>query len=584
MKSRLAALVLLASACRQDAGSDSPAGGSTDDELGESSESVAELPDLPDDDASTGETETGDPACLDPQPCRACECVAGEWACECPTIEPEAGFVTIEARDYSLSLPGDPPTPLSADGHRQFLAFRPADEDPEHAPIFVLFNGGPAVSTGMLLGLNLGPWTFAPAATAGEDLAANPHSWTSLGNLLWIDAHHVGFSYSLLDDPSDPLARQAALSFANFNAYLDAADFVRVLLEFLATHAELRDNPVVVVGESYGGTRAQLMLDMLLHPQAYASGERRMIDLDLTARIAAHHEQVLGEPAPTPELAAEQFGRQILIQPALTGVIQQQSAGVLFEQPGSPLDQLALEFGVDYVTCAEQQPPCTPYDNGLDFIGSLGRSPYDTRAPASWLEDLFALVDQRCNDAAVIGQLLGVPLDAIVGASPAERAQAWRTVDPTDYPSDAELGDLDRQLGALAPWDRYFLVFEYGTLAQFRGYQARQLDVEPADPHYGEHLLRNLLWVDTLITSADYDMVVHTPAIPAALAHYDAIVAAVAVEPGQWTIDYRPDAFAQWPDPGARTLRVPSYAASHAVSMDAPAQLLADVDAWLNEP
>jgi hypothetical protein len=578
---RWLALLLLPCACQPGASADELAPDASSDEIDAGSESGESSGDLPGETETESETETGGAPCLEPQPCRACECADAAWQCECVALGPEAGFTTIAPRDYAIALPGDPPTPLSSTGHRQFWSFRPADHEPWNAPVFVFFNGGPAVSTAMLLGLNVGPQTFAPAATAGAELVANPHSWTTLGNLLWIDARQVGFSYSLLDDPSDPLARQAALSFGNFNSYLDAADFVQVLLVFLAEHPELTDNEVVLVAESYGGTRAQLMLDMLLHPAAYAEGERRLIDPGLVERIAAYHQPAFGDSDPPPELIATQFGRQILIQPALTGMTQQQTAGQLFEQPDSPLEQLASDLGVDYSTCAEQMVACSAYDNGLGFVGSLGRSPYDYRAPSSWLDDLFNLVDQRCNDAAVVDELLGVAIADIEGLSPAMRSQAWRMVDVDAYPSDAEAGDMDEALGGLAPWDRYFLVFEIGALGRFRGYEAQQLDVDPADPHYGEHLLRNLLWVDTMITSASYDIVVYTPAIPVALAQYDAIVSNVEVEPEQWTIDYRPDAFVDWPDPGSRTVHVPTYPASHAVSMDAPAELLGDVEAWL---
>ena len=555
-----------------------------DDEIGESSgfEAITDLPSEADAESETDfETETGEPDCAEPQPCESCECVAATWQCECTPATPEAGFTTLEPHDYAIGLPGDPPTPLSASGHRQFWSYRPADTNAWSAPLFVFFNGGPAVSSAMLLGLNIGPKTFAPPATAGADLADNPHSWTRLGNLLWIDAHQVGFSYSVLDDPSDLLARQAALGFANFNSYLDAADFVRVLLRFLAEHPELRDNPVVIVAESYGGTRAQLMLDMLLHPQAYASGERRLIDPTLVGEIAAHHLARFGEVEPEPATIAEQFGHQVLIQPALTGLRQQTSAGALFELPDSPIEALASELGLDYLGCAEQQGPCSPYDNAQQFVASAGRSPYDTRAPSSWLNDLFTLTNARCNDAAALGELLGVALGDIEGLGPSSRAQAWRLTQLDAYPSDAEAGDLDDALGALAPWDRYFLVFEVGALNRFRGYDARVLEVDPADPHFGEHLLRNLLWVDTMITAASYDVVVYTPALPDALRQYDDLVAAIEVAPEQWTIDYRSDAFAQWPAPGSREVYVPSYAASHAVSLDAPEQLLADVEAWL---
>lgn len=508
----------------------------------------------------------------------------GDLPIDEPAMLPEAWFVTIPAHDYAIAPPGEPPTPLSASGHRQFLSFQPSAHEPEHDPIYVFFNGGPAVSTAMLLGLNVGPQTFAPSATAGAELADNPHTWTQLGNLLWIDARQVGFSYSLLDDPSDLLARQDALSFANFNAYVDAADYVRVLLEFLASHPELRDNEVILVAESYGGTRAQLMLDMLLHAQAYINGERRLIDPELGSRIHTHHGQVLGLPnmtLATPEQVAQQFGRQILIQPAVTGRLQKLSAGELFEQPGSVIDLFAAELGLEFVPCAEQQGLCTPYSNAHDFIEAAGRSPYDTSAPLSWLNDLFTLVNARCNDTAIVEALLDVPLADIPDMAPAARSGAWRSVYEDSYPSNAEAGDIDETLGSLAPWDRYFLVFEYGALGRFTGFEAAQHEVEPDDPHYGEHLLRNLLWVDTLITSTERDLVVYTPALPDALREYVSIVANVEVGAGAWTIEYRDDAFAEWPEPGLRTIRVPSYAAGHAISMDAPGELVADVEAWV---
>ncbi len=567
----LIALGCLAGACGREPGT--PIGGETSSstESGEASETAGETDttDSTDEtgDESTDETEeTGEPPPDLPSE---------------PPLLPEAGYVSVPAHDYAIVPPNEPPTPLSADEHRQFFAFQPAESEAHDAPVFVFFNGGPAVSSGMLLGLNVGPMTFAPTATGDAEIADNPHSWTSLGNLLWIDAHHVGFSYSLLDDPADMAARQSAVSFANFNAYNDAADFVRVLLEFLAAHPTLRDNEVIVVAESYGGTRAQLMLDMLLHGPAYADGDRRLIDAELVARIAEHHQALLGIEVPPPEQVAQQFGRQILIQPALTGELQKLHAGELFEQPGSVVDLLAEDLGLDYVPCSEKQGFCSPFTNAHSFVQAAGRSPYDTSAPVTWLGDLFDLVNDRCNDTAVIEALLDVPLASVVDMAPAARSGAWRSVNEATYPSDADAGDLDETLGSLASWDRYFLVFEYQALGRFTGFEASQHGIDPDDPHYGEHLLRNLLWVETLITSSERDLVVYVPALANALRDYSWIVQDVQVGAGEWSIEYQPDAFGDWPSPGSRTIRVPSYTAGHAISMDAPAEFLADVADWL---
>jgi hypothetical protein len=524
---------------------------------------------LDDGETSSGsetETETGEPPTDLPS--------------EPPPLLPEASFVSIPAHDYELVPPDGTPTPLSTDAHRQFYAFQPSANEPDDDPIFVFFNGGPGASSAILLGFNIGPKTFAPAATGDAEIADNPYSWTSLGNLLWIDGRNRGFSYSLLDDPSDEDTRENASSFANFNPYLDAADFVRVLLEFLARHPSLRDNEIILVAESYGGTRAQMMLDMLLHAPAYADGGRRLIDTDLAERIAEHHELSLGVPAPPPEQVALQFGRQILIQPLLAGSVQYGHAGAYFEQPGSIMYDLAEQLGFTYTLCSEQEGYCDPFSNAHDHVKWLGgRSAHDTNAPASWLNDVFALVDARCNDTAVIEALLDVPLSSIPDMAPAARSKAWRTINHANYPTDAEAGDIDESLGALAEWDRYFIA--HVSLGSFSGIEAMQYEIGMDDPHHGENFLRNLLWVDTLITSTERDLVIYTPALPNALRDYSSIVQDVQVGAGEWTIQYQPDAFAEWPDPGSRTVRVPTYDGSHAISLDAPEKLRDDVAAWL---
>ena len=576
-------MLLLASACAEgpssgdaetgESGSDTQTETSSDSET----ETGSPQPDLPDDESEseTAETETGDEC--PPPPCEACTCVAGELECACEELLPAAGFVELPGVDYELGL-GDLAMPQSSTDSRQFWAMQPADVAPEHAPVFVFFNGGPGVSSGMLLGLGVGRMSFDPALTGPDaSVVENPDSWTSLGTLIWIDARQTGFSYGLLDDPSDYASRSAAMDVASFNSYRDAADFVRTLLQLLNDNPILQDNPIVLVAESYGGTRAQLMLDMLLHPSAYGDGSRRLRDPELVATILAHHDAVLG-PDAGPEQIATQFGRQILIQPAMTGWRMQASAGQLFEQPGSVIEQLAAELGEDYVTCAELGGPCDPFDHAISFVSSNGRSPYDYRAPYSWLNDIFALVGDRLNDSATTEALLGVTASSIVGLAANQRAGAWRAAQPDAYPADAAVGDWPAVAGALEPWDRYFVTFNVEAFNEFGSYAARQLDVDPADPHFGELFLSNLIWVDALVTEAAYDLIVHTPAIPGALATYESMVSEVIVDPDaeEWLIEYVPQLGV-----GSRVVTVPRYEASHAVTLDAPSAMRDDVELWL---
>lgn len=554
--------------------------GETDDETG------SPQPDLPDDET---ETETDDEADetddeadetgeeCPPPPCDACTCVAGELECACEELLPAAGFIDLPGVDYELGL-GDLATPQSSTVSRQFWAMQPADLAPADAPVFVFFNGGPGVSSGMLLGLGIGHMSFDPALTGpDETVVENPDSWTSLGTLIWIDARQTGFSYGLLEDPSDVMARDEAMSVASFNPYRDAADFVRTLLLLLEQNPILQDNPIVVVAESYGGTRAQVMLDMLLHPSAYGDGSRHLRDPELVAAIQAHHDAVLG-PNAGPEQIATQFGRQILIQPSMTGGLMQARAGALFEQPGSVIEQFAAEFGEDYVTCAEIGGACSPFDRAINFVSNHNRSPYDFRAPYSWLNDIFTLVGDRLNDSATTEALLGVTASSIIGLAADQRLGAWRSVNPNAFLSDAAVGDWPTVVGALEPWDRYFVPFNTEAFNQFGSFAARQLDVDPADPHFGELFLRNLIWVDALVTEAAYDLIVYTPAIPGALANHDSMVSAVIVDPDaqEWLIEYVPQLGV-----GSRIVTVPRYEASHAVTLDAPGQLRDDVEDWL---
>ena len=545
--------------------------------------------------ATSGDaTSTGADACPDPAPCPSCACVAGAWSCACPPSAPEAGFVTIEAVDYALGL-GPAAIPLRSTPARLFYALQPADPGAEAGPLFVLWNGGPAVSTGLLLATNTGRQTAAQAWSGGPPLAPNPAAWTRLGHLLYIDARGAGLSYGLLDGAQAFDARLAAMQTASFNTYLDAADFVRVLLAVMDAHPGLRAAPVVLVAESYGAIRAGVVLDMLLRHPTYGDGTRHYQDPALVEAIADHLALRFPDAdAFPPALVAEQFGRQVLIQPSVAGKAQEAAAGALFDGPASPMHALAAELGLTFTPCAAKPPPCDPYDNGLAFVKSAGRSGYDTRAPTTWLSHLFADVAASLGDPEVLAGLLGVELPAVAGLAAAERPLGplapFRLVSEANAPADPHLPDL---LGPLAPWDRYFMTWSYEANIAFRSGLALSLDVDPGDPHHGVTFLRNLLDVDTLITDAADDVVIYGPSIAPTLASYPAIVADVeplpdhpegAARPGALRVTYAPGAFGDLEAGVTRTIRLPRYApASHAVTLDQPGALLADVEAWLAE-
>jgi hypothetical protein len=202
--------------------------------------------------------------------------------------EPTArvGFVEVEPLAWT-SRTGER---NESSGARLFYRFVPADVDAKSAPVFVLFNGGPLATSMLLMSFGTGPTTLdiaSPEAAARD----NPHSLTQLGNLLYIDARDTGFSY-LTGSKAD------ALSSASLNPLIDAADFVRVTLRVLAKQPALSNNPVVLVGESYGGLRASLMLQLLLG--TVAGGE---LDVDLEPELLAHFPRCSPAPPTVPSRA-----------------------------------------------------------------------------------------------------------------------------------------------------------------------------------------------------------------------------------------------------------------------------------------
>ncbi len=571
--------------------SDTSAGPSETGETGETGET-----------SETGET-TGAPAeCVEPAPlCAAPVCDAGAWACPCARpLEVEAGFMELEAVSYWLGH-GEDESPLESSPARLFYAFFPADEDACARPLMVLFNGGPGASSLMLMTNNTAPRTVAETTGALATVVDNPDSWTGeLANLLYIDTRQAGFSYAQLEDPSLSVPRSEHFSVRNFNPLLDGADIVRALLRFLAARPQLQRNPVIFVGESYGGTRATAALNLLLLPRWYDEDAepdlgRRYRDPALAAEIMTHLEAVFpGEDPAAPGLAARQFGHQALLQPLVGGSSQFLIAGELLDLPGSPIFELADSLDMTFTPCSEQGPNCNPVTNAAGFVFEAGRSRYDLAAPYGWLDDIFA----RTRHAALAHDSLAAllaPVEpvSIAGLPASERGGAFR-VDPGDsHPLDSEVGDLPQQLGALAgDWDRYFIPYNPGAGSSFGSFEASALGVQMGNPHFARLFLENAVYVETLITSSRRDIAIYSPAIPDALAlqsdlleaaWIDAESPAEAARPGELVLEYRAVTLAGAPAPPQRVIRFPTYDASHAVTLERSAELREDIQAWIAE-
>lgn len=525
--------------------------------------------------SSSGDSSTGEPLdCGLSPPCDGCTCEVDGWACECPPMLPEAGFVDLGPVDFVVGTPGKQQARTSEPA-RIFYSYRPADDASAGGPLFVHFNGGPGVSTGILMAFGTGP------VRIDEGVQDNPASWTALGDLLYIDARGTGLSYLQSPGSEDITVRNGAFGLQNFNIYVDSGDFIRVLLRFLVAHPQLLRREVVIVGESYGGTRAATLLNILLFRREYLDGgSGRYEDPALVAEIDAFLKLRNPEIEEwTADEVAQVFGRQVLIQPGI-GDMQRAVAGELLELPGSPVHALAAELGLQYTTCALKPPDCDPWANAVTFIESTAqRSRYDLEAGSAWLVNSFALTKARLSDLVALEAVLGVAPTSIAGLLPADRTDAFRMGSPGNYPGD---GGTIGSLGALADWDRYYLPFSAEINVAFRSGIANFTGVGAGDDHIVSLMLHNMVYVDTFITASTRDVAIYAPSIPATMAAYDkSEVEAVIVGEGEFTVEYAGSPYPGEPPPGARTVRFPVYDASHSVAVDQPAQLRDDVAAWL---
>jgi len=548
-------------------------------------------------------------------------------------IADRAGFYTVPRVTYSFHDGTALSTmTFTSSEARLFYSFLRADGDAADKPLFLFFNGGPGSGTTCgLMGFYTGRRSLDNRMTGGGDhYIENPWSWTQLGNLLYIDARCAGFSYGIL--PAGISRDQAGMfnefNGRNFNSYTDAADYIRVLLAFLDDNPALRDNPIIIVGESYGGVRATLMLNMLLYYRNYADGTDTYQDPALVEALQNHYDSVFpdyaGQEVPAPIIAGL-FGHQVLIQPAIDdyrGLFD----GPMLEQPGSLVYQVARETGTTFTPCDTDA--CDPLSNIFHFIEyTAGRDIYGCHKPAGWTDGFFAHAADLLMDSEQFLAITGVDPAEIPELRPEARTFAYKywqyppgsaagllaihrhiyprlssdgkalvrprpaSIQATAYPRF----NLPSTFGPLLPFDAYyssltrdgFVAYHYLNPSSARGYPSYSYH-----PETGRKFLRNLIHVHTFITNAKYDLVVYTNALPPALGMHTDLVNSVthrtglplsSARPGQIEVRYR-EGVAGMEGAPVRIIRFPYYTgSSHPVSLTEPGAFFTDVSAWLEE-
>ena len=470
----------------------------------------------------------------------------------------ESGFIAIESVGYTLKS-----NEYQTGKAMMWYNFQPADENPAEKPLFVFYNGGPGSSSGIVFLYNTAKRT-ADQACSENGYAENETSWTQFGNLLYVDARQTGFSYGITDNPTSKNERSKYFSASNFNVFADAADFIRVILRFMENHPELQSNPVILAGESYGGTRSTAILNILLNVADYEKNNRVFYDQALFDEIAAHFKKI--DPSvsgmPSKETVAKQFGRQILIQPLVSGNEQFIAEGELLERSDSPLYIVEEETGVKFNPCGNNQ-WCSKHNNALGYIEDADRDIYSYRRPYNWLFDYTDLGTAKMLNMPMLEEFILNDPTKINELYAENRTGAFRYSNANGYlknitasPAFKNLpelekiimkarieqrnakplstGNLESIFGELPAYDEYFVDLSYEINSAF--YSAK---VSPYDTVNGEMFLENIRTVKTFITQAEEDIIIYAKGIPESLKSFNG-VAGVETGDNYFTVNVMP--------------------------------------------
>ena len=507
-------------------------------------------------------------------------------------LDYESGFIDLEENSYTL----DNRSNTSGRG-KMWYYFQPADKNPENKPLFVFYNGGPGSSSSLLFLYNTSKKT-ADQSVAGEGAADNAYNWNQIGNLLYIDARQTGFSYGIVDNPSNSRSRSNYFSTANFNVFVDAADFIRVILRFQEKHPLIKSNQVILAGESYGGTRTTAVINILLNVADYAEKKRTFYDEALFEEIAQHFREIDPDVTgmPSKEQVAKQFNGQIMIQPLAMGQQQLDAVGEILEQSDSPLYEIQQATGKKYTPCGNSW-NCDKHSNALKYVQNAGRDIYAYRRPYNWLFDYTDYGIAKMLQFSLFGQFIMNDPTKIENLYAANRTGAFRyggygysrniaDLDKLEnLPESVKIimkarveqrnahplssGDLESVFGTLPDYDEYYVDTNNTINSTF--YNA---STSPYSDVNGEMFLENIRTVRTFITNAEEDIILYAKATPEAAKKFS-IVSSVETGEESFTVNFK--------DGQSVTVTFPFYPeSSHSVSVNQPEKFLNDVKNWMN--
>ena len=436
----------------------------------------------------------------------------GDWSCSKDTavddtgqnaavIKAEAGFLDIPLDNYQAE--GESRT---SHEHRIWYAFQPATYNSKYRPLAVFFNGGPGSATSSgLFSFNTANMTLDPAEqTNGSTIASNPNRWTQFANLLYIDAPATGFSYPLSYTTA---SGSVVTPFIGIDLSRDAGIFLQVLTRFLVRHPALLGNPVILVAESYGGTRATLMLHYLYN-YSVTDPAFQYQDAQLVADLNAYFFVAFATTKPDPiRQIAKIFHYQVLIEPAVVG-----SKQVIYAAAKEPQDPNCIASdNPNYLCSVTSGPTMATCD-----VNSCDQLPL-------WTQNQLDAAGANLNHPATLQAALGVDPTTIAWMKADYRKAAYgrNGGDPcgngtTSGENSFSTLDMQNAFGTFPSTSRdcYFIVLND---AVNEGYDGSSASWEDAGDTIGYYFLENAANVATFITVDRYDQNIWTPAIPLSL-------------------------------------------------------------------
>jgi len=152
--------------------------------------------------------------------------VVDENLCD-PSSKSLSGYVDISGSQYDNG----------GDKHLFYWFFeKRASENATDIPIILWLTGGPGCSSTLALLFENGP---CKVNEDGMSTTINPYSWTEAAHVLWLD-QPAGVGYSFGDEN-------------DYNEEMISEDAYYFLQKFYEENPQYSENPLTIVGESYGG-------------------------------------------------------------------------------------------------------------------------------------------------------------------------------------------------------------------------------------------------------------------------------------------------------------------------------------------